>query len=291
MMRRLAALALGIMGILVLAGDPLLAARQYSADRFDVVARIEPEGFIHVVETVVFRFEGGPFTRVFRDIPTRRTDGIRVLEASMDGRPMPFGDTAGHVEVDSTRSRLRVRWRFAPIADSTHTFTISYAVVGLAQRAEGADLVDWLALPTSHDYRIASSTIRIEYPPAAAPIGEPEIASRNAGQPVVRTSPSAMEIAASGIRRNGWIRATCGSGLVSRRRNHRCGSRRAIVPASWAPAGSPPRWHSACSGCSRCSPSDCSIRAPRTRIGPRAFSLPPTRRRPPWPPRWLRAAR
>ena len=43
------------------------AAKDYWAERFDVDLEIQPDGALVVTETVVFRFEGGPFTYYFRN--------------------------------------------------------------------------------------------------------------------------------------------------------------------------------------------------------------------------------
>src|SRR5262245_4138034 len=73
-------------------------AKSYSADRFDSTVRVLPDGTLDVTETVVFRFEDGTFREVFREIPTRRTDGIEIVRAEMQGEPLPFGTEAGTAE-------------------------------------------------------------------------------------------------------------------------------------------------------------------------------------------------
>ena len=60
------------------------------------------DGALEVVETVVFRFEGGTFDHVFRDLSRRRTDDIEVVSAEMDGRELPFGNESGQVEVQGS---------------------------------------------------------------------------------------------------------------------------------------------------------------------------------------------
>ena len=71
-------------------------AKSYSADRFDSTVRVLPDGTLEVTETVVFRFQDGTFREVFREIPTRRTDGIEVVRAEMQGEPLPFGTEIGY---------------------------------------------------------------------------------------------------------------------------------------------------------------------------------------------------
>ena len=84
------------------------AAKSYSADRFDATVRVLPDGTLEVTETVVFRFESGTFREVFREIPVRRTDGIEIVRAEMEGVPLPFGNEAGTVAMASLANSRRV---------------------------------------------------------------------------------------------------------------------------------------------------------------------------------------
>jgi hypothetical protein len=68
------------------------AAKSYSADRLDSIVRVLPGGSLEVTETLVLRFTDGTFREVFRELPDRRTDGVDVIRAEMDGEPLPFGN-------------------------------------------------------------------------------------------------------------------------------------------------------------------------------------------------------
>jgi len=178
-------------------------AKTYSADRFDSRIRILQDGALEIVETVVFRFEGGTFDHVFRDLSRRRTDDIEIISAEMDGRELPFGTQSGQVEVRD-RSKVRVRWRFGPRADSTHTFVLKYIVRGVVQRQAGHDVLDWVALPTEHDYRITESEIVLELP--AAPLGRPAVTSKRVSEVVLEPGGQRVQILARGIGKNGWVK-------------------------------------------------------------------------------------
>ena len=178
------------------------AAKSYSAERFDASIRILPGGDLEVTETVVFRFEDGSFQRVFREIPTRRTDDIEVIRATMDGRELPFGDGRGEVEV-TYKSRVKVEWRFAPVRDTTHSFTLTYMARGVAYPDAGGILVQWRALPNEHDYRILRSTIEIHHPAALA--SAPTVDTRRVETSRVERLENSVRIVATGIGRNGWI--------------------------------------------------------------------------------------
>lgn len=189
------------------------AAKTYSAERFDVRIRILQGGAMEVVETVVFRFEDGTFDHVFRDLPRRRTDAIEIVSAEMDGRPLSFGRESGQVEI-RRESKLRVRWRFAPRSQSTHTFALTYVVQGVVQRQAGHDVLEWTALPVEHDYRIDQSEVVLELP--AAPLVRPTIATKRVDAVALEPGGQRVQVLARGIGRNGWLqtRLEFGEGVI-----------------------------------------------------------------------------
>ena len=180
---------------------PLQAVAQragdYKAQRFDVV--ITPHGAdLDVVETIVFEFQSGIFRRVWRDIPSSRTDGVEILEARMDGAPLPRGEGEGQVEV-SGRNRVKVQWNFAPTGPSVHTFELRYRVRGVIYRADGADVLRFRVLPNEHRYAIDASRILF-----AATGAEPRpLEARRIGSSSISATADGVVIEASNIARNG----------------------------------------------------------------------------------------
>jgi hypothetical protein len=195
-------LVTSLIAVLALSIAPEAAAKSYTAARFDSAIRILPNGSLEVAETVVFRFEG-EFKYVYRELSRRRTDDIEVVSAGMDGRTLPLGSEPGQVEV-RRRSNIRIEWKFAPVADSSHTFVLTYIVRGVVQRAGGRDVLEWVALPTDHDYRIDESEVRIEFP--AAPSSRPIVDARRATALSLQPGNQQLQVVARGIGRNGWVR-------------------------------------------------------------------------------------
>ena len=192
---RIAALAL--LACLVAVPASAQRAGDYKAQRFDVT--ITPQGAdLDVVETIVFEFQSGSFRRVWRDIPTSRTDGIEVLEARMDGAPLPRGEGEGQVEVTG-RNRVKVQWNFAPIGPSVHTFELRYRARGVIHRADGADVLRWRVLPSEHRYAIDSSRIVI----ATSGAELRPLEARRMGTSSMNATPTGVVIEASDITRNG----------------------------------------------------------------------------------------
>jgi hypothetical protein len=182
--------------------DPA-AAKSYSADRFDATVRVLPDGTLDVTETVVFRFEDGTFKEVFREIPARRTDGIEVVRAGMEGETLPFGTESGTVEVRQRDGRVRVVWRFRPVEQVTRTFVLNYRVKGAMRRENGADLLVWRGTPGEHGYAIAESTIRFELP--VGPTTPAGVTTRKTQSFEISRTGNTVEVTATGIGENGWI--------------------------------------------------------------------------------------
>ena len=108
--------------LICFAGASPALAKDYRASRFDARIEVLNGGDLRVTETIVFEFTEGTFREVFRTIPTRRTDGVEFISASMDGRVLPQGEGPGQVRVrcrasttsGSRRARCRLSRRRHP---------------------------------------------------------------------------------------------------------------------------------------------------------------------------------
>ena len=191
-----ATVALLAIGLLALA-----PGRSYKAQRFDADIQVLPGGDLRVQETVVFDFDG-TYERVWRDLRTAKTDGIEILEATLDGRPAPRGNGPREITITGT-SRIRVEWRFATTGTATHTFGLTYVAHGVARAVEGSDLVEWQALPTEHRYPIDAS--RVTFRAQESPADAPSLTSRGVDHASVVIDNGVITALANGIRPNGWI--------------------------------------------------------------------------------------
>ncbi|HVL66894.1 MAG TPA: DUF2207 domain-containing protein [Vicinamibacterales bacterium] len=177
-------------------------AKEYRADRFDAQVEVLRGGALRVTETIVFTFSGGTFREVFRTVPTRRTDGLEFVEASMDGRVLPPGDGPGEVEI-RRRNGMRVIWRFPPVT-GTHTFVLTYVARGVVTVDGEEEVLQWRALPREHRYAIDASTIEFRVP--AAPTGRIGMEKHRVdGRTELSLAGEVVTFHATGIRRNGWV--------------------------------------------------------------------------------------
>ena len=188
---------------LILAIAPAAAyAKEYTAEKFDSRVEVLKGGSVRVTETIVLRFEEGTFTFFYRTIPTRRTDGVDFVSASMDGQVFPVGENEGQVEV-RRKEGLRVEWHFPKTGPSTHTFALTYLAKGVARVAGDRDLVAWRALPSEHGYRIESSRIEMVLP--STPAEPPTFDLRRVGSWNETHTDARVLVTASDIDKNGWL--------------------------------------------------------------------------------------
>ncbi len=179
MWRKLIAFMLFFGALLISVPSAFAQEKSYSADRFDVDVVVHSDGSLLVTETVVFTFVGEPFTFVFREIPTSKTDGVEIMAASVDGRFYPQGTDAGQVEIDPG-SNIRVTWHMEPTANSTRTFVLEYRMLGVVRQEDGADLLRYQPLPDEFEYGIDNSTVTVTYPSSADMLETPSVTAGEA---------------------------------------------------------------------------------------------------------------
>jgi len=189
--------------LLVLSATVSAAAKEYHAARFDSRIEVQQGGSLRVTETIEFVFTDGTFREVFRAIPTRRTDGIEFVSASMNGTILPEGEGPGQVEV-KRRNGFRVTWHFAPVSGSTHTFELTYIARGVVTQDDHEERLAWMALPREHQYHVQTSRVELVLP--AAPLRTPEaVQDRVDGELRVEQLGLTTTVLASNIRRNGRV--------------------------------------------------------------------------------------
>ncbi len=180
MTKKLWCLSVVLLAVLWAAVPNPAAAQEkaYSADQFDVDVVVEEGGSLLVTETVTYRFVGGPFTFIFRELPTDHTDGVTVLESTVDGRTFTQGSEPGQVEIEG-RDPIRLTWHFEPTTNTTRTVVLRYRVAGVVRQGDAGDEMRWQALPDEYDFAIANSVTTIRWPLGLRPVGEPAILAGN----------------------------------------------------------------------------------------------------------------
>lgn len=169
--KRLAAIAwLAAAVLLVVVAGACQRSKTYRAQAFDVAIAVYENGSATITETVTFAFQGGPFTYVFREIPTGKTGGIEGLAVSEGETAYTLGSAPGQYQVQDRDGALRVTWHFPPTENMRRTFVLTYRVNGLIRQEGGQDALRWAAIPPEHSYGITRSAVTVRLPARVGPI-------------------------------------------------------------------------------------------------------------------------
>jgi len=148
--------------------------KSYRAESFNVAVQIEEDGSLLVREEIVFSFSGEPFTFVFRELLTEQTDGIEIVDVAIDGRSLSPGTGPNQYELERNGD-VNVTWHMAPTTNSSHTFTLTYRMVGVVRQTNEADLLRYQPLPDEFEYSIERSSVTLTVPATAMRSGEPQV--------------------------------------------------------------------------------------------------------------------
>ncbi|GCE28904.1 hypothetical protein KDA_43880 [Dictyobacter alpinus] len=146
--------------------------KDYRASAFNQDIVVQKDGSLLVTEQITIRFTGGPFTtftRAFTDNPAAIDTLQQVGMDHQDG-----GEPADTIEVSHTRRSVGVTWTFRPLSNVSQKFLLSYRVSGAVQQMSDSDLLQWIAVPTEHPYRIDSAIVHIHYPDQARLLSTPQ---------------------------------------------------------------------------------------------------------------------
>lgn len=141
----------------------------YLWERVETQVEVQRAGGLVVTETLTVRFRGGPFTTVFRDLPSEYLDSIsefRVSEGEQAYTQVTRRLTRepGTFAVYEEDRRQRVRWVFPPTADAARTFVLRYYVDGAVARYDAEDIVRWSVVFPERESPVVDAVGRIRLP-------------------------------------------------------------------------------------------------------------------------------
>lgn len=151
--------------------------KSYSITGLDVNANISQSGVMDVTETFHMRFDGGPFTIVYQDIPlvaNRKTgnkvtiDNVQVFEGSkkytqvseQNGRPY------GKYYVGKTTDNIHIEW-YHNSEDVDRVFTVKYSVTGAVTSYNDTAELYWQFVGDKWDVPMENVNIKVTIPQGA----------------------------------------------------------------------------------------------------------------------------
>ena len=139
--------------------------KSYEIGSYDVDVAVRPDGSYAVTERITFRFAGGDFSRIHREIPRSRVDSLTGVEASSP-------DVAvRQSSVERSGDRLRVRVQFVPARGAVE-LVLRYRAHGAIQEDDGRNVVHWAAVGDGWEVPVDSVRVHVTLPDAF--VGAPD---------------------------------------------------------------------------------------------------------------------
>jgi hypothetical protein len=139
-----------------------LNAKSYYIENLSVNAELTSTGTLMVEENWTYVLEGGPFTRIFREIPDDFCDGIVPGEILQDGNFLnPHNPHECKISVDEG---VTMTVFFPNLYDRTTTVTWKYSILNPFEIV-GNDLqFKWMPVPFKYDFLIKQGEISLKKP-------------------------------------------------------------------------------------------------------------------------------
>ncbi len=182
-----AALAVAVLGVVLLAATPAHAQQAERIPRYDVDATVDSDGGLLVRETIEYDFGSTPRHGIFRVIPVRenyvakenhdRVWPVDVLSVSAsEGAPAQY-----EVEEEGDDLRIRIGDPDRTITGA-HTYEITYRVRGAFNAFDDHDELVWDVIGTEWPVIIESATATVHVPDRRSGT---EPASRSGTEPAI----------------------------------------------------------------------------------------------------------
>ena len=161
-------LALATLPAIAIAQDKAFVWQQIESD-----VAVQSDGRLHVTETLTLRYEGGPFTFAYRDMPIDYLESVsNIVVRDADRAYTPTDDDESETpftfNVDGDERGQRVRWVYPPTEDTTRTFTVEYDVVGAVTRDGNTAALRWPIVFADRDEVVEEATARVRLPAGVA---------------------------------------------------------------------------------------------------------------------------
>ena len=171
-MRNSSRFVAALAGLLIVLGfvQPATAqTKAFSIETLATTATVYADGSMDVVEQVVYRFQGGPFSNGYRTFAGEWLDNIEEFTASDEVGPLP-------VLIPGASDRKRAfQWKYSQPGSGTHRFTLRYRVRDAV--AIGPDVAElyWQFVGDEHE-GIGSVQVHVDLPGtfSVAAIDEPD---------------------------------------------------------------------------------------------------------------------
>lgn len=136
-----------------------LLAKSYHVELFQANYELNPQNQIIIDEHLLFNFQKGHFTWADRELSSKHIDRLKIISATIDNQPIPFGIGINRAQLTSNS----IKWNFTKTSKEKHDLGVKYLVEGAIFQTDDGDILEMSLLPDKHQYQIDSVCITLNY--------------------------------------------------------------------------------------------------------------------------------
>ncbi len=145
------------LGILAFPGTA--QAKSYNVSDLHIVATVNPDGSMDIVETRTFNFSGS-FSWVIQDLSLAGSSGITDIKVSENGKAYALAESGpGTYSYRQAGNKIEITWRFSA-TDALRTFVLSYRVKGAV--VAHLDVAELYWKFVGDEWEVPSSNVLVE---------------------------------------------------------------------------------------------------------------------------------
>lgn len=134
--------------------------------RRDADMTINKDGSVHIVETWLVDFQGGPFRFAFRAIPFNKISSLVFEGVSENGKEYlrAASETPNTYSVEAGGGERIITWYFEPTTNATRTFELRYTITDALRIYGGGDQFWWKFIEQDRPYPIKATRVTLHLP-------------------------------------------------------------------------------------------------------------------------------
>ena len=145
-----------------------LFAQSFQLDEYNCWINIQENGDLVIKEESQCQFLEPNINQFSRKIPSKATDGIEFVSASVVSKQKtPVDHKLKHI---AERKQMVVNWVFEPDQDKILTFELEYIAHHVCYIKDNLLVIEYQPLPLQHDHQIHKGSIELIFPEKLPPI-------------------------------------------------------------------------------------------------------------------------
>ncbi len=134
-------------------------AKSYDIENLKIQAELKPSGDLLIEEEWTYNLEGGPFRKLYREVPDKHSDGIRFIEIIHDGEFLnPNNPQLCEVK---DKKDLEMAVFLSDYYDRKTTVVWRYLINKPYIIKDDTVILSWTPLPDEYDFIIKKGTVKI----------------------------------------------------------------------------------------------------------------------------------